>query len=154
MSVRELPDRHGLKKIKKYEETTMLINVIVILTSLLIVVTKFFDCYTTYERIIRKNEGINLESNPIVRMLMYKLNSGTAVIIFVFFVTLFIVSFVTYMIYRVYPYLYMKVAYIVIGLFVAIVQAAVVRTNISSKPNIITKKIFKIHSNMQRLLKI
>ena len=107
-------------------------------TSLMVILTKWFDCTTTLKHI----NGVAMESNPIARALMYRFGiKGT-----VWFA--FIVSIVATVLSQFYVQVWTQhylwdVSYIVIGLFTALIQGATALNNHRGKPNIITLLILK-----------
>ncbi|MDA8769898.1 hypothetical protein N9M75_03490 [Schleiferiaceae bacterium] len=110
-------------------------------TSLMVILTKWFDCTTTLKHI----NGVAMESNPIARALMYRFGiKGT-----VWFA--FIVSIVATVLSQFYVQVWTQhylwdVSYIVIGLFTALIQGATALNNYQGKPNFITNILLKVVS--------
>ena len=115
-----------------------MIVVLTYLTSLMVIITKWFDCTTTLKHI----HGIAMESNPISRALMYRFGiKGT--VRFAFVVSI-VVTALSQLWVQVWTAHYVwDVAYIVMGLFTALIQGATALNNYQGKPNFITLLIFK-----------
>jgi hypothetical protein len=117
----------------------MIKELILIAVAALIVITKFFDCYTT-RRFIVTPYG---EKNPIARKLMLTLGIKN-VIWGTFLLTILITSISYYGSIYYESFLY-DTGFIIIGILVSAIQAAVVHTNYTGKINLITKILLKIY---------
>ena len=107
-------------------------------TSLMVILTKWFDCTTTLKHI----NGVAMESNPIARALMYRFGiKGT--VRFAFIVSI-VVTLLSQFYVQVWTQHYLwDVSYIVMGLFTALVQGATALNNHEGRQNIITLLILK-----------
>ena len=115
-----------------------MIVVLTYFTSLMVILTKWFDCKTTLKHI----HGIAMESNPISRALMYRFGiKGT--VRFAFVVSI-VVTALSQLWVQVWTAHYVwDVAYIVMGLFTALIQGATALNNHQGNANFITSLIFK-----------
>jgi len=106
--------------------------------SVAVILTKWFDCIST----LKKIQGIQMESNPIARALMYRLGiRGTVWFAFAVAVIVTVLS-------QLYVQLWTEHqawdwAYVFTGLFTAVIQGATALNNYQGKPNFITLLIFK-----------
>lgn len=116
----------------------MMIDIFVWLSSLLVVVTKFLDCYTTDKGI----RIIDQERNPLARKLMQRFGMRFTIWgIFLFTVLLVIAAL--YMLYGDDPSKLYKLAYIVVALFTSGAQAAVAHTNATGRLNVFTRFLMR-----------
>ena len=107
-------------------------------TSLMVIITKWFDCTTTLNHI----HGVAMESNPIARVLMYRLGiRGTVWFAFAVAVLVTVLSQLYVQLWTVHPA--WDLAYVFTGLFTAVIQGATALNNYQGKPNFITLLIFK-----------
>ena len=107
-------------------------------TSLMVIITKWFDCTTTLKHI----HGVAMESNPIARVLMYRL--GIRDIVWFAFAAAVLVTALSQLyvqLWTVHPA--WDLAYVFTGLFTAVIQGATALNNYQGKPNFITLLIFK-----------
>ena len=103
-----------------------------------VILTKWFDCTST----LKKIQGIQMESNPIARVLMYRLGiRGTVWFAFAVAVLVTVLSQLYIQLWTVHPA--WDLAYVFMGLFTAVIQGATALNNYQGKPNIITWLIFK-----------
>lgn len=116
-------------------------NILLIIFSALIILTKFADCYTTAYQI---GINTNLERNPVARYIMRKLGvQFTIWAIFVF--TIFITIIAMNSVLEADSLLY-EIIFLITALFVSIFQFFVALYNYTKRPNIITgilSKTFK-----------
>ena len=107
-------------------------------TSLMVILTKWFDCTTTLKHI----HGIAMETNPIARALMYRFGiKGT---VWFAFVASIVVTVLSQQYVQVWTQHYLwDVAYIIMGLFTALIQGATALNNHQGRPNFITLLILK-----------
>ena len=107
-------------------------------TSLMVVLTKWLDCTTTLKHI----HGVAMESNPIARVLMYRFGiKGT--VWFAFIVSI-VVTLLSQLYVQVWTQHYLwDVAYVIMGLFTALIQGATALNNHQGRQNIITLLILK-----------
>lgn len=110
-------------------------NILLITTSTLLIITKLYDCLSTLARIKRPTH----ESNPLARRMMLRYGTKTTVwLMFVVTVVAVVLShaFVWWKDSAIYQGLY-----ICIGLFISLIQFAVARANISGSDNAITRLV-------------
>jgi len=112
--------------------------ILLIIISFLIIISKFFDCYTTLVRITHYTQ----EKNLLARRLMKKYGIKQ-VIISIFIINLIIVGISLYLMLFIYNTLFWQIIYIIISLVISILQFAVSHTNHTRKLNIFTKWIMK-----------
>ena len=107
-------------------------------TSLMVILTKWLDCTTTLKHI----HGVAMESNPIARVLMYRFGiKGT--VWFAFIVSI-VVTLLSQLYVQVWTQHYLwDVAYVIMGLFTALIQGATALNNHQGRQNIITLLILK-----------
>jgi len=112
-------------------------------TSLMVILTKWFDCTTTLKHI----NGVAMESNPIARALMYRFGiKGT--VRFAFIVSI-VVTVLSQFYVQVWTQHYLwDVSYIVMGLFTALIQGATALNNHQGKPNLVTQRLIKVISRI------
>ena len=110
-------------------------------TSLMVILTKWFDCTTTLKHI----HGVAMESNPIARALMYSFGiKGTVWFAFVVAVVVTVLSQLYVQVWTV--HVVWDIAYVITGVFTALVQGATALNNHQERNNLITKILFKVIS--------
>lgn len=114
----------------------MIVKSISLVVAILIVVSKFLDCYSTVKG-IKHNPG--LERNPLARFLMKKIGFNTT-IWSVFAFTVIISALSLYYVFADENQLF-NISFIVIGFILSILQFLVVHSNITDNENIFTKKL-------------
>ena len=115
-----------------------MIVVLTYFTSLMVIITKWFDCIST----LKKIQVIQMESNPIARALMYRLGiRGTVWFAFAVAVLVTVLSQLYVQLWTAHPA--WDWAYVFTGLFTAVIQGATALNNYQGKPNFITLLIFK-----------
>lgn len=117
----------------------MIKEILLISTASLIVITKFFDCYTT-QKYLSTPYG---EKNPIARKFMIKF--GVNKVIWGIFIFTVIITWITLYGSYYYQSLLYDVGFIILGVIVTAVQTAVVHTNYTGKVNLITKQLLRIY---------
>ena len=106
-----------------------------------VILTKWFDCTSTLNKI----EGIQMESNPIARALMYRLGiRGTVWFAFAVAVVVTVLSQLYVQVWTV--HVVWDIAYVITGVFTALVQGATALNNHQERTNLITKILFKVIS--------
>jgi hypothetical protein len=121
-----------------------LLTIFTLVASGAIIITKWFDCQTTAQRI----SGIGMEQNPIARVLMRRFGiSGTIWGIFVF-VILYVTALQSYIL-LFNPPTYIKAGYLFYGAIVATVQCATALNNHQGRPNAITRVLLIITSRIK-----
>ena len=109
------------------------------LTSAAVIITKWFDCTTTLKHI----NGIETESNPIARALMYKFGIiGTVWFAFVVAVVVTVLSQLYVQVWTV--HVVWDIAYVITGVFTALVQGATALNNHQGRPNFITNILLRV----------
>lgn len=98
------------------------------------ILSKFLDCYSTQLRL----KHIGDEKNPLGRSFM-KINGPTTGIWLVFLISLAIIGLSTYLLLRYYNNWYYKVIFILVGVFITLIQLLVAHHNITGKNNIVVK---------------
>ena len=108
-------------------------------TSLMVILTKWFDCTTTLKHI----HGIAMETNPIARVLMYRFGiKGT---VWFAFMASIVVTVLSQLYVQVWTQHYLwDVAYIIMGLFTALIQGATALNNHQGRPNFITNILLRV----------
>ena len=110
-------------------------------TSAAVILTKWFDCISTLNKI----QGIQMESNPIARALMYRLGiRGTVWFAFAVAVLVTVLSQLYVQLWTVHPA--WDWAYVFTGLFTAVIQGATALNNYQGRSNFVTKSLFRIIS--------
>lgn len=107
---------------------------IVYIISAFIITSKFLDCYTTSSQIA----AITQEKNPIASKIMERIGIQTTIWGF-FGLSALIVSISVWSIFRFYDTLLYKSLYVILGLFISLIQFAVAHTNQTKRLNIITR---------------
>ena len=119
----------------------------VICTAALILVTKALDCLTTLAAV----PTAAAETNPLARGVMHRLGvRRTAAVVFV--VAAMLTCAVAAVVLMMESTLY-AACFVVVGLFVATVQAAVAHTNWTGRWNGITSRVLQVHLAMAKLAK-
>jgi len=108
-----------------------------------VILTKWFDCIST----LKKIQGVQMESNPIARALMYRLGIRGAVwFAFGVAVLVTVLSQLYVQLWTLHPA--WDWAYVFTGLFTAVIQGATALNNYQGKPNLITLLIFKLRKKL------
>lgn len=117
----------------------------VILVIVLLVVTKFFDAYSTLKRI----NTYRSEINPLARRMMARTGTRQAVwFIFIFSIMIIGLAGST----ALSGNLTLQWFFIVLGILLSIIQAAVAQSNWMGKDNIITVQIRRLYAGFQNVL--
>ena len=87
------------------------------------------------------------EQNPLMRRLMVRFGAH-AVIWVVFVVAVAIVILAHWLVLNVYESFIMQIGYVIVGLFVSLVQLAVWRTNMTGRFNKITKALLSMNRRL------
>lgn len=113
--------------------------------SVAVILTKWFDCTST----LKKIQGIQMESNPIARALMYRLGiRGTVWFAFAVAVIVTVLSQLYVQLWTVHPA--WDWAYVFTGLFTAVIQGATALNNYQGRSNLVTKSLFIIISTFSK----
>lgn len=117
----------------------------VIFVIVLLIVTKLFDAYSTLKRI----KTIRSETNPMARRMMARTGTRQAVwLIFFFSLIIIILAGATALTGN----FTLQWFFIILGILLSIIQAAVAQSNWMGKDNIITAQIRRLYTGFQRLL--
>jgi hypothetical protein len=119
----------------------------VVLAALAVVVTKALDGATTLRRIGPDGAG---ESNPVARAMMQRLGVRTAVVGVCVFAAVWAVLLAGLVLAS--GVAWLQLGYVVTALFVAVVQAAVARTNATGRANSVTRRVIALHGRMRRAI--
>lgn len=119
----------------------MILTLLSLIVMVFLILTKLYDCLTTIKGIERM--GCNCESNPFARYLMNIVGMRTTVWLIFLLVVLIAVfaEAISLFIGKVALFLY-----IILGIFVSIVQYGVAHKNSTGKDNSISKMVYKIYS--------
>lgn len=121
-------------------------KVYVYIVMVLLLITKLFDVLSTINRI----QHPSIETNPIAQKLMIRFGIGkTAWGVFGFVTVIILIAGGI----ALDSHQYIKILFIIFGLFLSIVQFAVAHNNWTRRTNFITKLILRYHSRIQKLLK-
>ena len=111
--------------------------------AILLVSTKILDVLTTLFRINNAHD----ENNPFAQRLMNILGIHKTIFI-VFIIAMMIIAATTYE--ALTTKSYFQIVFVIIGIFISIVQGAVAHSNWYGVENIVTKQIRKIHGIIGR----
>ena len=116
----------------------------ILIVAILIILTKFLDCWTTAHSI----NGLYQEQNPLARWLMQKF--GIAFTIWGFFVlSLVITALSLALVLGPLDQLFYQSFFVVVGIGISIVQGAVAHCNYCGKDNFTTKIIRKLFARLR-----
>ncbi len=115
-------------------------EIFIYIISLLIILSKYLDCYTTSSQIT----SITQEKNPLARKFMRQFGVHTTIWA-IFGLTIIIVVLSVWLISVYYNTTTHKVIFIFLGMMVSIAQFAVAHTNKTKQLNFITKLILKFY---------
>jgi hypothetical protein len=107
---------------------------IILITAGCLIITKLADVIST----LRHIRGTQHESNPFARRIMQRIGITPAVWL-VFGLSLIIIGVATYV--ALASHWLIQIAFIILGVFVSCVQAAVAHTNATQRDNTITRTI-------------
>jgi hypothetical protein len=111
-------------------------NSLLIISGILLIATKFADCYTTDVQITK--ELISFERNKIARFLFRKFGIRNSI----WATWILTIAISVYTIYEaINNNLFTQISVLIIALFVSFVQAGVAYANYVQKPNFVTKTI-------------
>ena len=117
-----------------------MLNFIFIIVSILLIISKFLDCISTSKKI----KTFQQETNSLARKFMKLFGIKTTVWIIFVIVTLIVLLVALYT-YNTYNSSY-KIVYIILGIFISIIQFSVVHTNYTGNKNFVTKIIYSLYS--------
>lgn len=119
----------------------------VVLAALAVVATKVFDGLTTLRAIGPRGAG---ETNPLARALMARWGVRRAVVAVCVVAALWALLLAGLVLAS--GLVWLQLAYVVVALFVAAVQAAVASTNGTGRFNPITRRVLALHGGMRRAM--
>ena len=109
-----------------------------------LIITKLMDVLST----LRLLRDPMMETNPIARKLMHRLGmKGTVWLIFIVAIILIVTSGVI----SLYAGVVYQSAFILLGLFISVIQFAVAYTNWTGTDSFITEAIRKLHSALSQI---
>lgn len=115
-----------------------IIDLLVLIVAVLLMLTKALDAFSTARRI----KHIGQEANPLARLLMERLGVRRAIWV-VFVVSCGIIMLSVILIYHWMDHPWNKLIFIVLGILLSFVQAAVALSNEKGKSNPITRFLLK-----------
>lgn len=122
----------------------MLMSALILLTASLLIVSKFFDCFTTVIAARNFRDKAGFERNPLGRILMKKLGFLTAIWV-VFVLVVIFVSIVAY-----YVYLedntFTVTGFIILGFIISLAHFDVARANYFHTLSFFTRFLGKTYS--------
>ncbi len=123
---------------------TSVLYVLISFVIFLLILTKLLDVLSTLRRIRYASN----ETNPFARKLMYRWGPK-ATVWFVFVLAVIIIGVAGYLAYLMGPIF--QIAFILVGIFISLVQFAVAAANWSGKDNLITRQVRKVYGMIQQL---
>ena len=120
-------------------------NSLIYLTTALLVLTKLLDVLSTLGRITHPD----IETNPLARPVMQKIGVKAASWL-VFAVAVAIIACSGFA--ALYGPFFYQVLFILLGIAISVIQAAVALNNHTGRTNQITSQIFRLHQALQRRL--
>ena len=126
----------------------MIIDLVIIFIALLVVVSKFFDCFTTVIMSKKVTEKYNNEINPFARWIMKKIGFNFAV----WGIFGFIILISVFLAYEVITFenIYFSIGFIAIGVFVSFAQFDVARANYYQVHSFFTRFLLRLYSKKLR----
>jgi bacteriorhodopsin len=121
-------------------------DIIIGVVSLLIVATKFLDCYTT----ARGVRGVEQEVVPFAALLMKKIGVQTT-IWGIFGLSVLLVIFAVILLFGPPAGSLYRWAYVILGTGIAVIQFAVAHTNHTKRFNAVTRTILKTYRGLRRI---
>jgi len=113
-------------------------DILVFITAALLIITKFLDALTTHRRI----RHVTDEQNLLARQLMVRIGKGNAIWL-IFFIAVAIVASSLWLLYDSHPSWLWKSAFVLVGVHISIVQAAVAWANHTRQQNLITRWVLR-----------
>lgn len=115
-------------------------NYIIFIIAILLIVSKYFDCYTTSISIKQLSE----ERNPLARKIMMRIGIQTTIWT-IFFISILIVFLTVFILLNYYDTLLYKFIYIILGIIIIYAQIAIAHTNKTQKLNKFTRLLNKFY---------
>ncbi len=115
------------------------------LVILLLVVTKFFDAFSTIKRI----KSVSAETNPLARRMMARTGTGQAIWLFFFF-ALIIILLAGGM--ALTGDRTLQWIFVILGVVLSVIQTAVAHSNWVGHDNVITRQIRHLHAGLNKTL--
>lgn len=123
----------------------MIIKLLVYVVIALLVLTKLADVISTLKHIRQAGH----ESNPLARKMMLRLGTRQAIwLIFLVALVIIAIAGIAALSFGV----VFQVAFILLGLFVAVVQFAVAAANWTGRDNPVTRQVRKVHWKLRKIL--
>ena len=125
-----------------------MVNVLVIATAIMLIVSKFLDCYTTDVKASKTADKAGYESNPLARYLMRKFGFRNVL----WWGFALISAFVSYIAYEVIAGndLYYTLGYILLGNAISLAQFDVARANYYEQLSFFTRFLGKIYHSFNK----
>ena len=128
-------------------EPFTLTDLLVLVVSALLIISKFFDCITTHKN-IELGEG-----NPFAGPLMDRYGSGTVIWSIFLFVLLVVIASAAY--YFLYPNILYGISYIILGMVISAFQFAAAHHNYNRGRGRIVSNVFirlmeKLHTGLKK----
>ena len=118
----------------------------VLIVIILLVISKLVDVLSTLARI----RSVNVESNPIARGLMKKIGIKKSVwLIFLISLTIILITGSVALSFGI---IY-QVFFVLLGLFISVVQFSVAHSNLSGKGNLITRYLLQFHDFINQIMR-
>jgi hypothetical protein len=113
-------------------------QILVIMTAVALVMTKWLDCISTSRRI----SHIGQEQNGLARNLMQKMGMKQAIWL-IFFIHMAIVALSLWVLYQVHDQAIWEWLFIILGTGISVIQAAVAESNHRGRLNMISRLVLK-----------
>lgn len=114
-------------------------DLLIYFTAAALIISKFLDCFSTWLRI---GGDYRNEQNRLTAWFMKKDINTT--IWMVLLIAVVIICFSTWTLFRFYPQPHYRIAFIVVGMLITVVQLAVAHNNYYRRPNFITRIVQKL----------
>ena len=122
-----------------------MLNILILFVIIFLILSKLLDCISTSKNINDYNE----ETNPLTKTIMRLLGINKS-IYFVFIIALLIILICGIFSYNTNIILY-KLCFILLGIFISIIQFSVSYANFKGRNNIIINNIYKFHILMDKI---
>ena len=119
-------------------------NLVIWFVSILIIGSKFLDCYTTSTQIT----SLRQEKNPRARKMMQRFGIQTTIWT-VFGLTILIVVLSVWLLFSCFNALFYQVIYVILGIVISWMQLAVAHSNHTKRLNAFTRYLSKKYSKLK-----
>ena len=119
-------------------------NLVIWFVSILIIGSKFLDCYTTSTQIT----SLRQEKNPRARKMMQRFGIQTTIWT-VFGLTILIVVLSVWLLFSCFNALFYQVIYVILGIVISWMQLAVAHSNHTKRLNAFTRYLSKRYSKLK-----